>query len=79
MANNVVDGFWLLSCFLFIDLIWANNYIKWWFIMGMFVFAIFLELLQYVEICSGTSDIWDIMSYVTALTILIGIIKMKTI
>lgn len=79
IANNVVDGLWLLSCFLFIDLIWGRNNIKWWFVFGMFAFAVCLEILQYVKMCFGTGDVWDIISYILALTIYFGKTKIKKI
>lgn len=77
---NLPDGLWLLSFLLFMEGIWNHDRLaKWIFSISIISFAFISEILQFYGYLSGTGDIWDIVSYVAAVVLLLIFIKLKQI
>lgn len=77
---NLPDGLWLLSFLLFMEGIWnRDRLIKWIFCISIISFAFVSEILQFNGYLLGTGDIWDLVSYVAAVLLLLIFIKLKQI
>jgi len=80
MIYNLPDALWLLSYLLIIDLFWERWCIpKLCFLALAPLFAIILEILQFVGHASGTGDYFDILSYTSALVVYGLIVQLKKI
>jgi len=75
---NLPDGLWLLSFLLFIEGIWdSDRLMKWIFGLSVTIIAFVLEILQFVDLFSGTGDWLDILFYIIAILIFLLLIKLK--